>query len=707
MKPSDPSLVPVKELDADGAAAELQRLAALTAKADKAYHGDDRPMMSDAEYDALIRRNALIERAYPKLVRADSPSRRIGAAVSTKFEKVAHARAMLSLDNAFENADVADFAARVRRFLKLDEAATLAFTAEPKIDGLSLSLRYVEGVLKVAATRGDGETGENVTANALMVADIPRRLSKAPAILEVRGEIYMSRRDFIALNARLEADEEEPFANPRNAAAGSLRQIDAAATASRPLKFFAYGWGETSEPLAPTHTECVARLAALGFATNPLMRRCESVEALLDVYHAIETRRADLDYDIDGVVYKVDRIDYQERLGFVGRAPRWAVAHKFAAERAVTRLEAIDIQVGRTGALTPVARLAPVNVGGVVVSNATLHNQDEIERKDIRVGDFVVVQRAGDVIPQIVEVVADKPRGEIPYRFPEVCPECGSAAIREEGEAVRRCTGGLVCPAQAVERLKHFVSRGAMDIEGLGEKQIEDFFARSIVREPADIFTLQRRQEDPGNDAVDLFAYKEKKDGSKTPTNAVSVGKLFAAIEARRTPMLDRFINALGIRHIGETNARLFAMHYGSFEAFRDAGLAASDRDGEAWRQMLTIDGVGPLVAEGVADFFAEPHNRSAVERLLAEVTPQQAARARADTAVAGKTVVFTGSLELMTRDEAKARALALGAKVAGSVSAKTDFVVAGPGAGSKLKTAAELGVTVLSEAQWLELIGG
>jgi DNA ligase (NAD+) len=702
MKKRDQSRKPVRDLSADEAERELERLAKEIAAADEAYYAKDRPLMTDAEYDALQRRNALVEREFPKLKRADSPSKRVGAAPSTKFAKAEHARPMLSLDNAFSDEDVVEFEARVRRFLKLDDAAPLAFAAEPKIDGLSLNLRYEDGALKVAATRGDGAVGENVTANVLTVADIPKRIKGAPEILDVRGEIYMSRGNFLALNKNLEAAGEEVFANPRNAAAGSLRQIDAAVTASRPLRFFAYAWGETSKPLASTQMESVERLSALGFPTNALMRRCETVEAMLRHYVKVEEKRASLDYDIDGVVYKVDRLDYQERLGFVSRSPRWAIAHKFPAERATTVLEAIDIQVGRTGALTPVARLAPVTVGGVVVSNATLHNQDEIERKDIRVGDTVVIQRAGDVIPQLVEVLKDKPRGKHKYKFPETCPACGSRAVREEGEAVRRCTGGLICPAQAVERLRHFVSRAAMDIEGLGEKQIEAFFEGGIIAEPADIFTLEARQK---KCAIDLYTYKEKKDGTKVPTNEKSVANLFAAINARRAPALDRFINALGMRHIGETNARLFALHYGTIEAFAEAAVEAGEGGG-AYDDMLAIGGVGELVAGGVIEFFREAHNRDALKRLLREVNPQPMKRAALSSPVAGKTVVFTGTLETMTREEAKAQALALGGKVAGSVSAKTDYVVAGPGAGTKLKDAQTLGVKVLTEEEWRDLVG-
>ncbi len=694
---------PVKELSADEAAAELERLAHVIAAADEAYYGKDRPTMTDAEYDALFRRNALIEREFPKLKRSDSPTIRIGVAAATKFEKAAHAKPMLSLDNAFSEDEVREFDARVRRFLKLDSDAPLAFTAEPKIDGLSLNLRYESGILKTAATRGDGAVGENVTANVLTVGDIPKTVKSAPATLEVRGEVYMGHDEFAALNDSLEAAEEETFANPRNAAAGSLRQIDASVTASRPLRFFAYAWGELSEPLGDTQYASVNKLRAFGFQTNGMLKRCETVEELLAHYRTIEERRASLGYDIDGVVYKVDRLDYQERLGFVSRSPRWAIAHKFPAEKATTILEAIDIQVGRTGALTPVARLKPVTVGGVVVKNATLHNQDEIERKDIRVGDTVVIQRAGDVIPQIVEViVAKRPNSARAYNFPQTCPVCGSHAVREEGEAVRRCTGGLICPAQAVERLRHFVSRNAMDIEGLGEKQIEAFFSERIIAQPADIFTLEARQK---KGEIDLFTYKEKKDGTKTPTNQKSVENLFSAINERRAPALERFINALGMRHIGEINARLFASHYGTFEEFQAAAVAAAD-EGSAYDDMLSIEGVGALVAGGVIEFFKEEHNRDAVKRLLKEVTPLEMTNVAATSPVAGKTVVFTGTLETMTRDEAKAQALALGAKVAGSVSAKTDFVVAGPGAGSKLKDAQKLNVKVLSEGEWRGLIG-
>lgn len=710
--------IPVGTLKPEEAEAELARLAAVIAEADTAYYEKDKPEITDAEYDALRRRNLLIEKRFPKLKRADSPSDKVGAPPSARFEKSRHAVAMLSLDNAFDDGDVAEFVKRVRKFLGLADDEEVAFTAEPKIDGLSLNLRYEQGVLKLAATRGDGETGENVTANVLTISDIPTRLKSAPDILEVRGEVYMSHEDFAALNERLEAAGEERFANPRNGAAGSLRQLDAAITASRPLRFFAYAWGEKTESLAETQWEAIKHLGKLGFQINPLTERCVNTDDMIAHYRAIEEQRASLGYDIDGVVYKVDRLDYQERLGFVSRHPRWAIAHKFPAEKATTVLEDIEIQVGRTGKLTPVARLRPVTVGGVVVSNATLHNEDEIERKDVRVGDTVVVQRAGDVIPQIVEVVKDKrPKGARKFKFPDNCPVCGSHAVNEENpntgkaDVDKRCTGGLICAAQVKERLKHFVSRQAFDIEGLGTKQIEAFFDEGMVKEPADIFTLEKRQ---GSGEIDLYRFdldekgerkRDKNGKEKPPTNKKSVENLFTGINARREVSSARFINALGIRHVGETNARLFASHYGGFEKFYQAAVKARDENSDAYQDMLTIDGVGALVARGVIDFFDEEHNRDAVDRLLEEVTPQKEAAVATNSAVAGKTVVFTGKLELMTRDEAKAKAQSLGAKVAGSVSAKTDFVVAGPGAGSKLKKAEELGVQVMTEEEWISFI--
>lgn len=711
---------PIKDLTADDALAELKRLDHLLGEADTAYHQEDAPVITDAAYDAARRRFALIDRAFPKLAYEPEAFSKVGAAPSTKFEKVAHEKPMLSLDNAFSDEDVSEFDGRVRRFLGLEADAPLAFTAEPKIDGLSLSLRYEKGVLTQAATRGDGAEGENVTANALTIADIPKTIKDAPDVLEVRGEVYMSPDDFQALNAALEEAGEKVFANPRNGAAGSLRQLDAAVTAARPLRFFAYAWGALSAPIAERQYDAIMQFKKWGFSVNPLTDRFDDVAELLAHYRKIEQSRPKLDYDIDGVVYKVDRIDYQERLGFVARAPRWAIAHKLPAEQAVTVLEAIDIQVGRTGALTPVARLKPVTVGGVVVSNATLHNADEIARKDIRIGDTVTIQRAGDVIPQIVGVVMEaRPKGAKAYEFPDRCPVCGSHAVNETNpktgkeDVVRRCTGGLICAAQAVERLKHFVSRGGFDIEGLGIKQVEGFFEQDFVKEPADIFTLEHRQQ---AGELDLYTYKMKadgsvalKDGAPQPSNKKSVQNLFDGINERRGISLDRFINALGMRHIGETNARLFASAYGTFAAFQSAAIAARG-EGEAAEkardEMLAIDGVGALVAEGVIEFFAEEHNRSAVARLLEQVTPQEAVAVASQSPVSGKTVVFTGKLEQLTRDEAKAGAQRLGAKVAGSVSAKTDILIAGPGAGSKLKKATELGIKTLTEEEWISLIG-
>jgi DNA ligase (NAD+) len=609
---------------------------------------------------------------------------------------------MLSLGNAFSDEDVADFVERVRRFLRLPAEEGAAIVAEPKIDGLSLSLRYEGGELVRGATRGDGFTGEDVTANVRTIADIPHRLKgdDVPAVCEIRGEVYILGKDFIGFNKRAEKAGIQTAANPRNFAAGSLRQKDAAITASRPLKFFAYGWGEMSAMPADTQFGMVTWMAKAGLPTNPLTKRCHSVEELLAFYRDIGLKRAKLGYDIDGVVYKIDRLDWQERLGFVSRSPRWAIAHKFAAEQAATVLNGIEIQVGRTGALTPVARLQPITVGGVVVSNATLHNEDEIQRKDIRVGDTVIVQRAGDVIPQIVSVVLDKrPADATPYEFPHTCPACGSHAVREDGEVVRRCTGTLVCPAQAVERLKHFVSRNAFDIEGLGDKQIELFHERGWVKEPADIFTLKAR-----NDQLkleDLEGYGE-----------TSIRNLFAAIDARRTIELHRLIYALGIRHVGEGNAKLLARHYGTLAAFADAMRAAAkgqseeENTSEAYEDLNNIEGVGEVVADAVVEFFAEPRNIKALDELLAEIEVKPAEQAAKNSPVSGKTVVFTGALEKMTRDEAKAMAERLGAKVSGSVSKKTDLVIAGPGAGSKLKDAEKHGVQVLSEDDWFRLIG-
>ncbi|MBN2905238.1 MAG: NAD-dependent DNA ligase LigA [Rhodobacteraceae bacterium] len=701
---------PVDELSMDEARAELARLEAAIARADTAYHQNDAPEISDAAYDALKRRNAAIEARFPELMRADSPSTRVGAAPAEGFAKVRHARRMLSLGNAFAPEEVAEFDARIRRYLGLGPDAPLLYTAEPKIDGLSLSLRYEDGALVQAATRGDGETGENVTANARTIADIPQHLTDAPALLEVRGEVYMSHADFAALNARQEAAGDKRFANPRNAAAGSLRQLDPAITATRPLNFVAYGWGALSAPLADTQMGAIKRLHALGFSTNPLTRLCDGPDQMLAHYATIEQGRATLGYDIDGVVYKIDDLALQDRLGFRATTPRWAIAHKFPAELAWTRLERIEIQVGRTGALSPVARLSPVTVGGVVVSNATLHNEDYIagrdstgnpirDGKDIRVGDWVQVYRAGDVIPKIADVdLSKRPDGARPYRFPTHCPECGSEAIREEGDSVRRCTGGMICPAQAVERLKHFVSRGAFDIEGLGAKQVEMFYRDDTlpIREPADIFTLRAR------DAATLAKLKNREGwGAKSADN------LFAAIEARRTIPLDRLIYALGIRHVGEVSADLLARNYLTWTAFETAMTQATVGQGPEWDSLLSIDGVGQVMATSLVTAFHQPAERASIDRLVAHLNVQDATpRGQVDSPVAGKTVVFTGTLEKMTRAEAKARAEALGAKVAGSVSAKTDLLVAGPGAGSKAKKAAELGIETLDEDAWLALIG-
>ncbi len=719
-KPED---IAVEALDEEEAAAELKRLAEEIAGHDRRYFLDDDPAVSDAEYDALRRRNLAIEERFAHLKRPDSPSERVGTQLSEAFSEVRHAVPMLSLDNAFSEEDVAEFAARVRRFLRIMPGEPLAFTAEPKIDGLSLSLRYENRRLVTAATRGDGTTGENVTANARTIDDIPKTLPKgAPDIVEVRGEVYMAHADFAALNARAEAQGGKVFANPRNAAAGSLRQLNAKITAERPLKYFAYAWGEMAEVPGDTQMDVVTAFGRWGFSINPLMRLCDTVEEMIAVYREIEAQRATLGYDIDGVVYKVDRLDLQGRLGFVSRSPRWAIAHKFPAERATTVLNDIEIQVGRTGALTPVAKLEPVTVGGVVVSNASLHNEDYIrgigrggeeirDGKDIRIGDTVTVQRAGDVIPQIVDVdLSRRPGDAEPYRFPTECPVCGSHAVREVNEkgredVVRRCTGGLVCAAQAKEKLKHFVSRNAFDIEGLGDRQVEMFHGLALeeggIRTPADIFTLKAR------DATSLVKLKNREGfGPK------SAEKLFAAIDARRSIDLHRFIFALGIRHVGETTAKILARHYGTFEALRTAMTAAGTGDAEggeaeARRELIDIDGIGEVMAGAIVDFFAEAHNEEVLDALLAEVTPKAAEAIAADgSPVAGKTVVFTGSLEHMTRDEAKAMAERLGAKVSGSVSKKTDLVVAGPGAGSKLTKAESLGVEVISEDGWFDLVG-
>ena len=697
--------IAVADLNMAQARAELARLAQVLAQANTAYHIDDAPDLSDAEYDALKQRNAAIEARFPALKRTDSPSEQIGAAPAEGFGKITHRVAMLSLGNAFSDEDVVDFDAGVRKFLGV--TGTLSYTAEPKIDGLSLSLRYENGALVTAATRGDGAVGEDVTANARMVADIPHTLTDAPEVIEVRGEVYMTHADFAALNARQAETSDKQFANPRNAAAGSLRQLDATITRARPLRFFAYAWGDLSAPLADTQMDAIRRLADLGFATNPLTSLCDGPDDMIAHYRQIETQRATLGYDIDGVVYKVNDLGLQRRLGFRSTTPRWAVAHKFPAELAWTRLDSIDIQVGRTGALSPVARLKPVTVGGVVVSNATLHNEDYIKGrgskgeeirggKDIRVGDWVQVYRAGDVIPKIADVdLSKRPAGAQPYVFPQVCPQCGSEAIREEGDAVRRCTGGLICPAQAVEKLKHFVSRGAFDIEGLGAKQIEQFYTDGWVREPADIFTLRERF---GNGLQQL---KNREGwGDKSAAN------LFDAIDARREIPLHRLIFGLGIRHVGEQVSKLLATHFGTWEAFETALTQADIGAGAAWDDLMNIDGVGAVLAQSVITTLQQEAERASIDRLVAQLDVQAAARPTSDSPVAGKTVVFTGSLEKMTRAEAKARAESLGAKVAGSVSAKTDLLVAGPGAGSKAKKAAELGIETLDEDGWLSLIG-
>ena len=776
-KPSSDSLsdIAVETLSEDQAAAELSRLAAEMRRADFLYN-EAAPELSDAEYDALKARNLAIETRFPALIRADSPSLKVGSPASSQFSEVRHGVPMLSLDNAFDEGDVADFVARIQRFLKLPHADPVAFVAEPKIDGLSANIRYEKGVLVQGATRGDGRTGEDITANLKTISDIPVKLSGSgwPDLIEIRGEVYAPNEGFAAFNAAAEAEGRRTYANPRNFAAGSLRQIDPKVTAGRPLAFFAYAWGETSAPFAETQEGALAALKSWGFKVNPRSVRVEGVDGLMDVYRGLETDRAGLGYDIDGVVYKVDRLDWQERLGFVSRSPRWAIAHKFPAQQATTALEGIDIQVGRTGSLTPVARLHPVTVGGVVVRNATLHNEDEIARKDVRIGDTVVLQRAGDVIPQIVEVVIERrPAEAVPYVFPTHCPVCGSEAVRPEGEVRRRCTGGLICNAQLVERLKHFVSRRAFDIEGLGEKQLIAFHERGWIHEPADIFRLARDAE-----KLDLL---RAEDGY----GDTSVKNLVAGIDARRTIALERLIFGLGIRDIGDQTSLLLARHFGSWAEFHKAGLEAAsgipspewtrlaeghgvsqrtlsvmaaaelspadpwpeapidqklalafpgvatparralavlapdwpavlelariareDGPSETLGQIAGIAGVGPVAARAVAEFFHEVHNRTVVDALIAELTEVvDAEKPKTDSPVAGKTVVFTGSLEKFTRDEAKARAESLGAKVSGSVSKKTDYVVAGPGAGSKLKDAEKHGVTVLSEDDWLEMI--
>ncbi|MCJ8309540.1 MAG: NAD-dependent DNA ligase LigA [Rhizobiaceae bacterium] len=705
----------VKKLTREQAEVELERLATEIAEHDARYHGEDAPTISDAEYDALRNRNTAIEKRFPDLVRADSPSLSVGSIVQSKFEKITHVVPMLSLDNAFSDEDVVDFVARVRRFLKLEESQVLPITAEPKIDGLSLALRYEAGELVSAATRGDGAEGENVTANARTIADIPRKLegNDVPDVVEVRGEVYLGKQDFLDLNARMEAEGKQTYVNPRNTAAGSLRQLDSRITASRPLKFFAYAWGDVSELPRNSQMQMVELFQEWGFKINPLMGLFDDVDPLLDRYRLIEEQRSHLYYDIDGVVYKVDDLALQQRLGYVSRSPRWAIAHKFPAETAITVLKDIEIQVGRTGALSPVARLEPVTVGGVVVSNATLHNEDYIagigsdgepirNGVDLRIGDTVTVYRAGDVIPKVLDVdLSKRPADAKPYVFPDKCPACGSDAVRELNEktgkldSTRRCTGGFICPAQAVEGLKHFVSRNAFDIDGFGEKQAEAFYNWGMVMNPADIFTLRER------DARSLTRL-ENRDGF----GKLSASKLFDAIDARREIDLHRFIFGLGIRHVGEGNGKLLARHYQTIEALLVAMDEAVNFEGAAWEELVNIDGIGETAARALVRFFADTNSRKVVDALLINVTPRPAEQVATESPVAGKTVVFTGSLEQMSRDEAKAMAERLGAKVSGSVSGKTDLVVAGPGAGSKLKKATDLGIETLDEDGWFDLVG-
>lgn len=706
---------PVDQLTTREARAEHEALGREIAEHDRRYYEEDAPTVPDAEYDALRLRYEALEERFPDLKSSESLTQKVGSKASEKFGKIRHRVPMLSLANGFSDEEVEEFVERIRRFLQWKADAPLAFTAEPKIDGLSLSLRYENGRLVSAATRGDGTEGEDVTANARTVDDIPHALKGAdvPAVFEVRGEVYLSHKDFAAINERQAAAGKPLFANPRNAAAGSLRQLDPAITASRPLCFFAYAWGEVSAMPASTQHGMMECLRAFGFKVNPLTRRCTSVEELLAHYHAIETDRANLGYDIDGVVYKVDDLGLQQRLGFVSRSPRWALAHKFPAQQAVTVVEDIEINVGRTGSLNPIAKLKPVTVGGVVVSNATLHNEDYIRGiggngekirngVDIRIGDTVVVLRAGDVIPKVLDVVFDKrPADAKPYEFPTHCPACGSHAVREvnprtgKEDAVRRCTGGLICPAQARERLKHFVSRNAFDIEGMGEQRIDEFYAEGLVQRPQDIFTLEARN------ARSLKRLENREGWGETSTR-----NLFAAIEARRSIALNRFIFALGIPHVGETSARLLARHFGTFEALRETAVAAADPTSEAHADITSIGGIGPVVAEAIVEFFREQHNEEMLDALLHEVSTEPMEAASSTSPVAGKTVVFTGSLEQMTREEAKAMAERLGAKVAGSVSKKTDILVAGPGAGSKLAKAAELGIQVMDEDGWFALVG-
>ncbi len=690
-------ILEVDALTEDQARDELAALAEEIAGHDRAYYQKDAPKISDADYDFLRRRNDAIEARFPELVRADSPSQRVGAAPAGGFAKITHAVPMLSLGNVFSEEELGDFISSIRRFLRElsnDPSIPLEMVAEPKIDGLSLSLRYEKGKLVYGATRGDGSVGEDITANIRTVKEVPHTLKgKYPDVLEVRGEVYFPKSEFRKLNERQAADGEKVFANPRNAAAGSLRQLDPSVTARRPLRMFAYAWGEVSERTAETQWDFLQRLKHWGFPVNERIKLCNGIEELMAAYRAMGEARATLDYDIDGMVYKVNRIDWQDRLGFVSRAPRWAIAHKFPAEKVETILNRIDVNTGRTGVLTPFAVLEPVTVGGVVVSLATLHNEDEIARKDFRVGDTVIVQRAGDVIPQVVEVVVEKrPAGAKRFKMPETCPSCGSPAVRHEGEAARRCTNVLTCPAQANRRLEHFVSRGAFDIEGFGEKHVAAFRERKLIDVPGDLFRLHQKRDE----LLELEGWGEK-----------SVDNLLAAIDARRTIALDRFIYALGIPQVGETTARLLARHYTTFEALRAAMIAAKDPESDAYKEFVDINGIGESMAEDVIQFFATRKNEQELDDLLGELTIEPfLQRAAANSPVSGKTVVFTGTLESVSRNEAKAKAEALGAKVAGSVSKKTDFLVVGADAGSKAKKAAELGVKTLTEQEWLDLIG-
>lgn len=703
------STTAVTDLSKDQAKQELAWLTDTLAQANTEYHKQDAPRLSDAEYDAYKQRNHALEVQFPDLKRSDSPSDTVGAAPAEGFSKITHAQRMMSLGNAFTDEDVSDFETRVRKFLGLTDNDPLSFTAEPKIDGLSLSLRYENGKLVYAATRGDGTTGENVTQNARTIADIPENLSGAPDIFEVRGEVYMSASDFEALNTRQTAADAKTFANPRNAAAGSLRQLDANITMARPLRFFAYAWGEISAPFAKTQSDAIATLAKFGFQTNPLTATCYSAAALLSHYRTIEEQRATLGYDIDGVVYKVDDLDFQKRLGFRSTTPRWAIAHKFPAELAWTRLDDIEIQVGRTGALSPVARLSPVTVGGVVVSNATLHNEDYIagrggdgepirDGRDIRIGDWVQIYRAGDVIPKIKDVdLTKRPADAAPFIFPTTCPECQSPAIREDGDAVHRCTGGLICPAQAVERLKHFVGRAAFDIEGLGAKQVEQFYTDGWITTPADIFTLRDRYGSGMQQLKNREGWGDK-----------SAEKLFAAIDDKRAISLKRFLFSLGIRHMGDAGASLIANHFGDWDSLETQLTTAKIGEGATWDSLLSIDGVGAVMATSLITAFQNDAERASIDKLAAELTIADAVQVgNVDSPVAGKTVVFSGTLERMSRAEAKARAETLGAKVSGSVSAKTDLLVAGPGAGSKATKAASLGVETIDEDAWLAMIEG